>query len=182
MLGDKQDLEAARLAVRFTMRLAAAFQDSDYPYPAPFAFAPGNRAELLLNWEKSGEVAAAAPQPSATALPSENPSAVIEDSRQQPKTWRTVTDDEIDDYIRRVGHTSLHYSCTCPMSNDEKSGVVDQRLRVHGFKNLRIADASVFPRVPSSHTMLPVMMIAERCAGFIHETWKEPKSQSSEQS
>lgn len=180
MLLDKRDLEAARLAVRFTMRLAAAFQDSGYPYPAPFAFAPGNRPDLLSHWEKSGDVAAPTPQPAPTALQSEYPTGVTEHSRQQPKTWENVTDEEIDDYIRRVSHTSLHFSCTCPMSNDEKSGVVDQRLRVYGFKNLRIADASVFPRVPSSHTMLPVMMIAERCAGFIQEAWGESKSQSSE--
>lgn len=169
---DKRDLETARLAVRFTMRIAAEFQASGYPYPAPFAFAPGNSPHLLVEWEKSDQETTAKSEPTQAALSNANPIAVAPNDQNTGKTWKNVTDEEIDDYIRRVSHTSLHFSCTCPMSNDEKSGVVDQRLRVHGFKNLRIADASVFPRVPSSHTMLPVMMIAERCAGFIKEAWQ----------
>lgn len=169
---DKRDLEAARLAVRFTMRIAAEFQTSGYPYPAPFAFAPGNRPQLLVEWEKSDQNVTASSEPTPAIRSSASPIAVAAKNENTWKTWENVTDEEIDDYVRRVTHTSLHFSCTCPMSNDEKSGVVDQRLRVHGFKNLRIADASVFPRVPSSHTMLPVMMIAERCASFIKEDWE----------
>ncbi|KAI3396748.1 hypothetical protein diail_11710 [Diaporthe ilicicola] len=76
------------------------------------------------------------------------------------KTWKTVSDDEIGDYVRRVSMSSLHVSCTCLMSTNEKSGVIDQRLRVHGFKNLRIADASLFPKIPSGHTMAPTMMVS----------------------
>lgn len=172
MLLDRRDLEAARIAVRFTMRLAAAFQESGYPYPAPFAFAPGNRPQLLLEWEKSENLeAAATPQPSSAESTDKGTLKILGNNEEQTKTWQDVTDEEIDEYVRRVSHTSLHFSCTCPMSNDEKTGVVDQRLRVYGFKNLRIADASVFPRVPSSHTMLPVMMIAERCAYFIKKDW-----------
>lgn len=190
MLIDERDLAAARVAVRFTMRLAEEFQNSGYPYPAPFAFAPGNNLELLREWEKSGEVVGNAvnlvPDISASTLP--NSSAGVQQNQESiakldnkedgNKTWKNVTDREIDDYIRRVSHTSLHFSCTCPMSNnDEKSGVVDQKLRVYGFKNLRIADASVFPRVPSGHTMAPVMMVAERCADFIKKEWNERRAE-----
>jgi choline dehydrogenase-like flavoprotein len=164
MFTDKRDLAAARLAVRFTMRVAEEFQNSGYPYSAPFAFAPGNNPELLREWEETGDEWGA-PKPSA-ATATKAGSTTSKDT-PKGKTWKDVTDDEIDDYVRRVSHTSLHPVCTCPMSNDEKSGVVDQKLRVHGFKNLRVADASVFPRVPTSHTMIPVMMIAERCATFI---------------
>lgn len=166
MFTDERDLAAARLAVRFTMRLAAEFQNSGYPYPAPFAFAPGNRPDLLEQWEQTGDEWSA-PKPSSAAV--SNADKTASKDIKEVKTWKDVTDDEIDDYVRRVAHTSLHPVCTCPMSNDEKSGVVDQKLRVYGFKNLRIADASVFPRVPTSHTMIPVMMIAERCATFIKE-------------
>ncbi|ROV97123.1 hypothetical protein VMCG_07516 [Cytospora schulzeri] len=199
LLGDERDLAAARVAVRFTMRLAEEFQNSGYPYPAPFAFAPGNKPGLLREWEKSGgegegeeeeEVigTAANPVPDIAPPPPALPNAgagVHEDAGEEvarssdheegnSKTWKNVTDGEIDDYIRRVSHTSLHFSCTCPMSNnDEKSGVVDQRLRVYGFKHLRFADASMFPRVPSGHTMAPVMMVAERCAHFVKEEWKD---------
>ncbi|KAK2613228.1 hypothetical protein N8I77_000152 [Diaporthe amygdali] len=166
MFTDERDLAAARLAVRFTMRLAAEFQNSGYPYPTPFAFAPGNSPELLRQWEQSADEWST-PQPVSSAVPHAGQPAIKKTS--EGKTWKNVTDDEIDDYVRRVSHTSLHPVCTCPMSNDERSGVVDQKLRVYGFKNLRIADASVFPRVPTSHTMIPVMMIAERCASFVKQ-------------
>ncbi|OTA69259.1 GMC oxidoreductase [Hypoxylon sp. EC38] len=138
MYTNENDIASARLAVRFTMRLADELQHSGYPYPARLAFAPGQDPSIL----------------------EEN-----------------VTDDDIDDYLKRVTHTSSHFSGTCPMSNDEKSGVVDQELRVHGFSNLRIADASIFPKIPSCHTMAPVMMVAERCADFVKATWRGKKSQ-----
>ncbi|KAG8165119.1 hypothetical protein KVR01_005394 [Diaporthe batatas] len=169
MFTDERDLAAARLAVRFTMRVAAEFQASGYPYPAPFAFAPGNRPDLLREWEETGDEWSA-PKPTGTTTKTTSPPT--SENSNDGKTWKTVTDGEIDDYVKRVSHTSLHPVCTCPMSNDESSGVVNQKLRVHGFKNLRIADASVFPRVPTSHTMIPVMMIAERCADFIKQDWK----------
>lgn len=171
MFTDKRDLATARLAVRFTMRWAAEFQNSGYPYPAPFAFAPGNNPDLLREWEESGDEASSPQGPAAALLIQDSTEHTSKDI-QTGKTWKDVTDGEIDDYVRRVSHTSLHPVCTCPMSNDEKSGVVDQKLRVHGFRNLRIADASIFPQVPTGHTMIPVMMFAERCASFIGQDRK----------
>ncbi|ROV87741.1 hypothetical protein VMCG_10581 [Cytospora schulzeri] len=183
MLRNEQDLVPFRRGLRFAMRLADEFQRSDYPYPASVAFAPGANPDLLKEWEMSA--------PSSTSPDAPVPSAGLTfrsgvDERPLPKsekkeaghpaenkTWRNVTDDEIDDYIRRVGMGSLHVSCTCPMSNDDRSGVVDQSLRVHGIKNLRIADASVFPKIPSGHTMAPTIMVAERCADFIKSEWSD---------
>jgi hypothetical protein len=158
MFGHEEDLKEARLAVRFCMRLAAEFQTL-CPFSAPFAFAPGNELQFLSDWEKLDDME-----------PSPVKRTVIESSLAN-KTWESVTDDEIDDYMRRIGHTSLHFSSTCPMGTNEKHGVVDQKLLVFGFKNLRIADASVFPKVTSAHTMAPVLMVAERCADFIKSTW-----------
>ncbi|KAF2120951.1 choline dehydrogenase [Lophiotrema nucula] len=163
MFGHKEDLKVARLAVRFSMRLAAEFQ-SLYPFSAPFAFAPGNELQTLNEWEKLGEVEPSPVKNTGMELPLAN------------KTWREVTDDEIDDYMRRVGHTALHFASTCPMGTDDEHGVVDQRLLVFGFKNLRIADASVLPKITSAHTMAPVLMIAERCADFIKRAWNGPQN------
>jgi choline dehydrogenase-like flavoprotein len=163
MFGHIDDLKTARLAVRFTMRLADEFQ-AIYPFSAPFAFAPGNDLKTLDEWEKLGNV-------ETTPI-----TQTVIDTPLSNKTWRDVTDDEIDDYMRRVAHTSIHYSSTCPMGTSEKNGVVDQRLVVFGFKNLRIADASVFPKVTSGHTMAPVLMVAERCADFVKGDWdSKPK-------
>lgn len=45
--------------------------------------------------------------------------------------------------------------------------VVDQNLRVHGFDNLWVGDASIMPTVVHANTNYTVMMIAERAAEFI---------------
>jgi choline dehydrogenase len=45
--------------------------------------------------------------------------------------------------------------------------VVDERLRVRGVRNLRVADASVMPTVVRGNTNLTTIMIAERCADFL---------------
>ncbi|KAI2640870.1 putative GMC oxidoreductase [Hypomontagnella submonticulosa] len=169
MFTDKRDIEAARLAVRFTMRLASELQHSKYPYPVKLVFAPGQDPSILEEWERTASIEHNVPKPNKRA--DEGPGS------RENKTWKNVTDEEIDDYLRRVSHTSLHLSSTCPMSNDEKSGVVDQELRVYGFGNLRIADTSVFPKVPSCHTMAPAMMVAERCADMVKAAWKGRKSQ-----
>ena len=53
------------------------------------------------------------------------------------------------------------------MGGGPKDSVVDSELRVHGFKNLRVADASVMPTIASSNTNAPSIMIGERAASFI---------------
>ena len=49
----------------------------------------------------------------------------------------------------------------------DKMAVVDGELRVHGIENLRIADASVMPTVPSGNTNAGCIMIGERVSDFI---------------
>ena len=48
--------------------------------------------------------------------------------------------------------------------------VVDERLKVHGFENLRVADASIMPTVTHANTNVTCMMIGERVADFIKES------------
>ncbi|WP_219895184.1 GMC family oxidoreductase [Aquisediminimonas profunda] len=59
-------------------------------------------------------------------------------------------------------HTTWHHSCTCGIGR-----VVDPRLRVFGIKNLRVADASVMPEIPSGNINAVVIMIGEKAAEFI---------------
>jgi choline dehydrogenase len=47
--------------------------------------------------------------------------------------------------------------------------VVDARLRVHGLRGLRIADASVMPTITSGNTNSPTLMIAEKAADMVKE-------------
>jgi choline dehydrogenase len=77
-----------------------------------------------------------------------------------------VTDDELLDYVRTIGQTSYHPVGSCRMGVDDAS-VVDPELRVRGIEALRVADASVFPTMPSSNTNAASMMVGERAAHFI---------------
>lgn len=62
-----------------------------------------------------------------------------------------------------------HASCTCPMGHRITDGaVVDFDFKVHGTQNLRIVDASVFPKIPGHFIVTPIYMIAEKAADIIH--------------
>jgi choline dehydrogenase len=45
--------------------------------------------------------------------------------------------------------------------------VVNEKLKVNGLQNLRVADASVMPEITSGNLNAPTLMIAERAADFI---------------
>ena len=45
--------------------------------------------------------------------------------------------------------------------------VVDSQLKVYGVEGLRIADASIFPRVTTGNTMAPCVVIGERAAELL---------------
>jgi choline dehydrogenase len=69
----------------------------------------------------------------------------------------------IETFIRRHCATGAHPSCTARMGPaDDEYAVCDERGFVHGVRNLRIADASMMPRVPSANTNVPTIMIGER--------------------
>jgi choline dehydrogenase len=78
----------------------------------------------------------------------------------------------IETYVRENLSTAFHPVGTCKMGPaDDPMAVVDPTLKVHGTEGLRVIDASIMPRVTSGNTNAPTMMIAERGAGFIKETF-----------
>ncbi|CAK9809025.1 Glucose dehydrogenase [FAD, quinone] [Anthophora plagiata] len=74
--------------------------------------------------------------------------------------------------IRQNTGPENHQAGSCKMgpANDPMA-VVDNQLRVHGIKGLRIADTSIMPQVVSSNTAAPAIMIGERAAAFIKSCW-----------
>lgn len=86
------------------------------------------------------------------------------------KPGDTVESDEaVDAFVRANAWTVFHPCGTCRMGTDPADSVVDPRLRVHGIEGLRIADASIFPSIPSGNTNAPTIMVGERAARFIIE-------------
>ncbi|MFG1413712.1 GMC family oxidoreductase N-terminal domain-containing protein [Xanthobacter sp. VTT E-85241] len=73
---------------------------------------------------------------------------------------------DLDKFIRDGVSTIWHQSCTAKMGQDDMS-VVDSRLKVYGVDRLRIADASVMPRVPLANTMAPCVIIGEQASRAI---------------
>ena len=69
--------------------------------------------------------------------------------------------------LARLGSASFGQAVgTCKMGVDNLA-VVDPQLRVHGFTGLRVADASVMPRIITGPTNAPTHMIAGRAAKLI---------------
>jgi choline dehydrogenase-like flavoprotein len=76
------------------------------------------------------------------------------------------SDAELFDYACANAKTDHHPAGTCRMGSDA-GAVVDPALRVRGVAGLRVIDASVMPRVNSSNTNAPTIMIAEKGADHI---------------
>jgi choline dehydrogenase len=74
--------------------------------------------------------------------------------------------DELTAWLRATCEHEYHPSCTCRIGSPE-DGVVDAELRVHGVEGLRVADASVMPRITSGNTHAPTVMIGEKCADLV---------------
>jgi 5-(hydroxymethyl)furfural/furfural oxidase len=78
-----------------------------------------------------------------------------------------------DQEILAACGTMFHPSCTCAMGGeDDPMAVVDPTCRVYGVRGLRVADASIMPKVPSANTNIPILMIAERAADFIRADYR----------
>ena len=72
----------------------------------------------------------------------------------------------LEAYFRRTIGVNYEAVGTCRMGNDALA-VVDSELRVRGLGGLRIADASVMPRITTGDPNATVVMIAEKLADLI---------------
>ncbi len=77
-----------------------------------------------------------------------------------------LDDRELGRLIRRSGVPYWHTSCTAALGTGPDA-VVDAVLAVHGLEGVRVADASVLPRITSGNTMAPSVVIGERAADIL---------------
>jgi choline dehydrogenase-like flavoprotein len=79
-----------------------------------------------------------------------------------------VSDEQLFDYGCANAKTDHHPVGTCKIGRaSDPMSVVTPDLKVIGLQGLRIADASVMPRVPSCNTNAPTIMVAEKAADHI---------------
>ena len=90
--------------------------------------------------------------------------------KYEPEEYRPgvhITDDE---ELVKAGseftQTIFHPVGTCKVGKDDNA-VVNDKLYMHGLKNLRVIDASIMPNITSGNTNAPTIMIAEKGAEFI---------------
>lgn len=86
--------------------------------------------------------------------------------REIMPTRDVQSDEEIDAYHRKSCVLAHHASSSCAMG-DGPDAVVDAQLRVRGVDGLRVADASIMPRVVGGNTNAPIIMIGEKAADLI---------------
>jgi choline dehydrogenase len=80
---------------------------------------------------------------------------------------KVQTREQLREFIKNEawGH---HASCTCKIGADnDPMAVLDGNFRVRGVKNLRVVDASAFPKIPGFFIVTPVYMISEKASDVI---------------
>lgn len=101
------------------------------------------------------------------------------------------SDDELDDFIRDEVESAYHPCGTARMGRaDDPMAVVDPECRVIGVEGLRLADSSIFPRIPNGNLNGPSIMVGEKAADHIlgrqplapsnREPWINPRWQTSD--
>ncbi len=76
------------------------------------------------------------------------------------------SEEDLLDYCRANGLSLLHPVGTCKMGTGPDA-VVDPRLRLHAIDGLRVADASIMPRIVTGNTNAASIMIGEKAAAMI---------------
>ncbi|MEM0942435.1 MAG: choline dehydrogenase [Pseudomonadota bacterium] len=87
------------------------------------------------------------------------------------------SDDELNGFIREHVESAYHPSGTARMGRrDDPMAVVDPETRVIGVDGLRLADSSIFPRIPNGNLNGPSIMVGEKAADHILGRTPLPRS------
>jgi choline dehydrogenase len=80
----------------------------------------------------------------------------------------TISDDDIDAFIREHAESAYHPCGTCRMGDaDDPGAVVDPQCRVIGVERLRVADSSIFPQITNGNLNAPSIMVGEKASDHI---------------
>lgn len=101
------------------------------------------------------------------------------------------SDAALDGFIREHVESAYHPCGTCKMGAvDDPMAVVDPECRVIGVDGLRVADSSIFPRIPNGNLNGPSIMVGEKASDHIlgrdplprsnAEPWISPRWKSSQ--
>jgi choline dehydrogenase-like flavoprotein len=158
-----------------------------FPLPIGHGFVGSS---VLLYPKSRGTVSLSSPDPAAPAVIDPNFLAEPEDyepllravrfcrrvfaspafARYRASEFRpgpqVAEDEALRAYIRDTGANVHHPAGTCRIGVGEDA-VVDPELKVKGIEGLRVADASVMPRLVGGNTNAVVVMIAEKAADLI---------------
>ena len=95
-------------------------------------------------------------------------------TRVRPAVAQDGGDIVFEDFTDGIVTLQMRGACAgCPSSSAtlkmgvDDMAVVNEKLKVNGLQNLRVADASVMPEITSGNLNAPTLMIAERAADFI---------------
>lgn len=168
LLAEPQDLLRLAAGVRQTARIvAAASLTGDGRDFFPAAFSP--RVKAL---SRVGRVNAWMAKAAGWALDTPAPLRrwLVERFVTHGLRMQALLDDEaaLHDFIRAGVFGVWHASGTCRMGDArDPEAVTDATGRVLGTRGLRVADASLMPRLPSANTNVPTIMMAEKIADAV---------------
>ncbi|KAH8599543.1 GMC oxidoreductase-domain-containing protein [Bisporella sp. PMI_857] len=131
-------------------------------YALPGNLTAGNPARILVPTLEAGTVA----KPN---ILNSNHQSLYQDLKYSKKDIQ-----HIEEWVKRHVETTWHSLGTCSMAPREgnsivKHGVLDERLNVHGVKNLKVADLSICPDNVGCNTYSTALLIGEKAAVLVAE-------------
>ncbi|KAK4704033.1 hypothetical protein P7C70_g2180, partial [Phenoliferia sp. Uapishka_3] len=84
-----------------------------------------------------------------------------------PPNFETLDDEGLLAHLRATAQHIYHPVGTCKIGQELEGGVVDNDLKVHGMKGLRVCDAAVFPSIVSGHPQAAIVAVAEKLSDMI---------------
>jgi choline dehydrogenase len=89
------------------------------------------------------------------------------------ESYEFASDEYFACSVRRETGAENHQGGTTKMGPaKDNMAVIDHQLSVHGVKNIRVVDASIFPTLPNCNPTSVIIMIAEKASDMIKSAWK----------